>query len=276
MKIDKSSYYPQSYLNDESTYDPTIKPLVEEKPTTKSEREVVLVNENDNEEELSALELVASLQDSQENWLERTISGISVFLSWVLVPLFMPIFGLLFAFTLSILDYAPMATKMSFISITALLTIGIPGLLIFFLKKAGIVHDIGLNGRKERLIPYIILIACYLANAWFFNYKGAPSWLVMFFVAGAVGGLVNLIINFWWKISAHAAGVAGVVAMLIRIESFGFPHTGIHTWLLISIICCGLLGSARIWLGRHTIGQVMAGYAVGFCSVLFLTLIQIP
>ena len=43
-------------------------------------------------------------------------------------------------------------------------------------------------------------------------------------------------------------------------------------WLIAPIIVSGLLGSARVWLGRHTVWQVLAGYAVGFCSVFFLTM----
>ena len=39
------------------------------------------------------------------------------------------------------------------------------------------------------------------------------------------------------------------------------------------MVLSGLLGSARIWLGRHTVWQVVAGYAVGFCSVFFLMMV---
>ena len=37
--------------------------------------------------------------------------------------------------------------------------------------------------------------------------------------------------------------------------------------LLIAIGLSGILGTARVWLGRHTAWQVIAGYAVGFLSV---------
>ncbi len=104
-------------------------------------------------------------------------------------------------------------------------------------------------------------------------YKGAPMWLVMFFGGGAVAGAINLLINFRWKISAHAAGVAGVVALLIRIIRDGLPQDGAFLWLLIAIGLSGILGTARVWLGRHTAWQVIAGYAVGFLSVILMTLL---
>lgn len=203
----------------------------------------------------------------------RFLNGLSNVLSWVLVPLLMPVYGLILAFGLSILDVAPFRMRLVFTLIIFGLDVVVPMLLILLLKKLGIVSDVGLNGRKERLIPYLIMIVCYMGSAWFLAAKGAPLWLAMFFAGGAAAGLVNVIVNFRWKISAHAAGIAGVVALLIRIESTGSPEPQLMFWLILTVALAGLMGSARVWLGRHTVLQVLAGYAVGFCSVLFLTMI---
>lgn len=202
------------------------------------------------------------------------MTGLSHFLSWVFTPLFMPVYGLILAFSLSILDVAPMGMRVVFTLITAGICVVVPMLLIALLKKMGIVTDLGLNGQKERLIPYIITTVCFGATAWFMNVKGAPMWLSMFFAGGALASLINLFVNFSWKISAHAAGIAGIVALLIRIEKDGSPEPELFFWLLASIILTGMLGSARVWLGRHTVWQVLAGYAIGFCCVFFLTMIR--
>lgn len=212
-------------------------------------------------------------KDDPESPLEKAVTGISHLLSWVLVPLLMPVYGLMLAFGLSVLDVTPMHLRVNFTMIVAGITVAIPMILVVVLKKFGLVDDIGLNNRKERLIPYIITIIAYGAAAWFMAAKHAPLWLSMFFAGGAVAALINLLINFRWKISAHAAGIAGVVALLIRIAKDGYPEPELFTWLLITIGLAGLLGSARVWLGRHTVWQVVAGYAVGFCSVFFLTMI---
>lgn len=204
---------------------------------------------------------------------ERFANGISDVLSWVLVPLLMPVYGLILAFGLSILDVAPMGMRIVFTLIVAGIDVVVPMLLIILLKKMGLIQDLGLNGRKERLIPYVITTVCYAGTAWFMAAKGAPLWLSMFFAGGGLASLINLLINFSWKISAHAAGIAGIVALLIRIQKDGSPEPELFFWLLLTIVLAGLLGSARVWLGRHTVWQVLAGYAVGFCSVFFLTMI---
>ena len=104
--------------------------------------------------------------------------------------------------------------------------------------------------------------------------RGAPVWATMFFCGGAVASILNLLINFKWKISAHSAAIAGLVALLIRLQRDVAVEPHLVVWLLITVFCAGLLGSARVWLNRHTVWQVLAGYVVGFCSVFFMMYIH--
>lgn len=267
MKLDTSTYYPKSPLDEDSEEDSVKKKIkcevgVEQDVTDSGSTEV----RNPDSREVDTEEFPQTAG-------ERLLDGISTFLSWVLVPLLMPVYGVLFAFNLSILNFTPVSVKTTFTLITAAFTLAIPMLLVLLLKRMGVVQDIGLNGRKERLIPYIISILSLAGTGFFMWYKGAPMWLVMFFGGGAAAAMVNLLINFRWKISAHAAGIAGVVALLIRIIRTGFPMENTFMWLIIMIGLSGLLGSARVWLGRHTVWQVIAGYVVGFTAVILMTLI---
>ncbi|MDE6443036.1 MAG: phosphatase PAP2 family protein [Muribaculaceae bacterium] len=261
MKIDTSTYYPEVPGNDEFSLNRRSGSLFGEQPA-ESEKGP---GENPTPPPVMP-EPEVPPTDS-----ERFVTGISHLLSWVLVPMLMPVYGLILAFGLSILDLAPMGTRIGFTLIVAGINVLVPMLLVLLLKKLGLVQDLGLNGRKERLIPYIISIVALIVTAVFMYLKGAPYWLVWFFAGGAAGGVVNMIVNFWWKISAHAAGIAGVVALLVRIARDGNPHPAVFGWLIATIILAGLLGSARVWLGRHTVWQVMAGLTVGFTCVILFT-----
>ncbi|MDE6804994.1 MAG: hypothetical protein K2J29_10220, partial [Muribaculaceae bacterium] len=64
-------------------------------------------------------------------------------LSWVLVPLLMPVYGVMLIFGLSILDIAPMHTRVLFTIIVFIFNVGIPMGMVMVLKKAGVVEDIG-------------------------------------------------------------------------------------------------------------------------------------
>lgn len=215
----------------------------------------------------------APVQPEDHTPLERVITLCSNLISWIFVPLLMPVYGIMLIFSLSFLAYAPFHTKLVFTLIVFAANFLIPMLLVLLLKKMRIIDDIGLNGRKERLIPYIITIICLGGTGLFLYIKMAPLWVSMFYAGGALAALINLIVNFRWKISAHAAGMAGVVAMLIQVIKEGPSSEGMEWWIVGAIIMAGLLGSARIWLGRHTLMQVLAGSAVGFLSVWTLSLL---
>lgn len=270
MKIDTSSYYPKSTLGDEEQEEPKEpKETASLFPDSASE-EVPAVAE----ETPAPVETKPShepVYDPTEG--ERFLDNLSTALSWILVPLLMPVYGVLLAFNLSVLDYMAFPTKLVFTLIVAGINLVIPALLVILLKKMGLVDDLGLNGRKERFIPYIITVVAMAGTGLFMLSKHAPIWLVMFFAGGAVAGVVNMIVNFRWKISAHSAAIAGIVALLIRIMHNGPAAPSILTWLIVWIALSGLLGSGRVWLGRHTPAQVIAGYAVGFLSVFFMTMI---
>ena len=296
MKLDTSSYYPKSPLDDEpdpdhsaympghSAYMPgdssdpepsgsdQSSPEQPEQPDSPASPAVI--PDQRGAVQFQAEGLASSVSpDLPPTRLELLIDTFSSAVSWLLSPLLMPVYGIVLVFMLTLYSYVPMGVKLGFTLIVAGITIVVPALMVLLLKRLGMVDDLGLNGRKERTIPYLITILCMGGTGVFLAMKGFPLWVVMFYAGGALAGLIEAIINNWWKISAHGAGVAGLVALLVRMSHTPMVNPDVLTWLIVAVACAGLTGSARLWLGRHTLGQVLAGYAVGFCSVYFLTMI---
>lgn len=282
MKLDTSSYYPKSPLDDDdsrvnycSDYAPK-DPDAQEAEADEPEEVVEVVTE---EAEPSThdddyFQAADPEPDRPETDAEHAVTVLSNIVSWLMVPLLMPVYGIILILGLSILSYAPAPPKVGFTLVVAAINLGIPAITFPLLKRLGFIQDIGLNGRTERLIPYIITILCMMGTAWFLHSKGFPMWASMFYLGGALTGLVQVVVNLRWKISAHAAGIAGIVALLIQMSHDGFPTPDLLVWQIIAIACTGLVGSARLWLRRHTLGQVLAGYAVGFCCVYFMMMIH--
>lgn len=274
MKLDSSSYYPPSPLDD-SPYMPRGGEGAPESSGPGQEPDDDRGEngrpEIEDRESPPPCEPPAgddgSEPDLPPTQAENLFSGVAHGLSWVFVPLLMPVYAALLAFNYSVLAFTGFGTRAALTLIILLFNVGVPSLIVLILKKMGIVKDIGLNNRTERFIPYLIGIICLVGTALFLGYKHAPQWLVWFYMGGAAAGVVEVIVNHWWKISVHAAGIAGVVALLLHLIIFDYTLPGIETWLIISILLAGLLGAARIWLGRHTLAQVLAGYAVGFGAV---------
>lgn len=274
MKLDTSSYYPKSPLDDDPEFTPgsngDASPGKDSGPEEIVDAEVEVIAEVAACEEAGSDEHEPELPPTEG---EKAVNTFCTALSWIFVPLLMPVYGTLLAFGLSILSFTAPGVKLAFIAIVFGFNVVIPAIVVMLLKKAGVINDIGLNNQQERFLPYMVCILCLVGTALFMAHKHAPLWLVMFYYGGAAAGMVEVVINRWWKISVHAAGVAGIVALLMHILLGDYCASQTMLWLLISVGVAGLVGSARIWMQRHTLWQVLAGYVVGFCGVFFLMMV---
>ena len=67
--------------------------------------------------------------------------------------------------------------------------------------------------------------------------------------------LLVFCINLFWKISIHCVGVGGAAVLLFSVAEAGIAWPGVLAVLLV--------GWARLYLGVHTVAQVLAGFVLG-------------
>lgn len=175
---------------------------------------------------------------------------------------------------MSILSVLPLKALVLIVVISFVLTCILPAVCIYVMHRSGRVSDPGLNNRSERTIPYIICMLCYIGCGWFLFRCGAPLWLIMFFWGGAAAIVVNIIVNRWWKISAHAASMGGLTALFFRLVASHAAIVDLNLWITAVIVLTGAVMTARIYLGRHTLMQTLAGVTNGFLCVWLLTMVH--
>ncbi len=197
---------------------------------------------------------------------------ICTILSIIFSPLLVPTYGMMLTAFLTLLLFLPTGLLWTAIGITFVLTAVLPASTIALLYRAGVISDPGLNSRQERFIPYGVVILCYLGCAFFFYRASAPVWLPLFFSGAALATLINVIVNLRWKISAHAAGMGGLVALLLRVVVSHYALVDMTVWISVAIILSGMVMTARVYLERHTLGQVLAGFADGFLCVFLVSM----
>lgn len=198
------------------------------------------------------------------------INALSHFFSWVFSPLLTPTYGIIAVFAMTPLRYAQGSSIATVISVIFALTGVLPGLTVWLLTKFGDVSDLALSRRSDRLYPYIIMTAAMIAAGFYLRILKSPDWIPLFYWGAAGACVINFIINFKWKISAHGAGMGGLTALFAILTKYALPTIDVWIWLTIAIIICGLLAASRVWLGRHTPLQTIAGTLVGFLCV-FIT-----
>lgn len=196
---------------------------------------------------------------------------ISQLLSLLFSPLLVPTYGMMLASFLSVLAILPHRVLWTTVAITFVITCVLPLTVILALYKSGMVKDPGLNERGDRFIPYGVAMLCYLGCAFFLYRAAAPAWLSLFYVGGAAAIAVNTLVNLKWKISAHAAAVSGLVAMLFRLAATHQAIYNMNVWISCGVVLAGMVMTSRVYLGRHTLLQVLAGAANGFLCVWLIS-----
>ena len=188
-------------------------------------------------------------------------------LSNVLSPLLMPTYGVFIVFWVSVLCLLPYGTRVSVLLMCMGITCILPLIFLSVLRHFKLVKDLHVNIREQRFIPYMFTAVCYLVAAYYLYYRHSPQWFVTFMVGSAVTVVVMALINLKWKISAHMAGIGGVIALIYQIHVQGLSAFDLFWLLCFIIILAGLLGSARLVRKRHDMWQVLAGVIVGFLCV---------
>lgn len=136
----------------------------------------------------------------------------------------------------------------------------LPVLSLYYLKRTGMIGDLMVNERDERLIPFVCVFGSYLLGTGFLWVFNAPSTMVALMVSYVVTSLVMMVITLRWKISIHAAGVAGPSMFLVlKYNLVLWP------FLIVTLLVCW----SRWRLKVHTIKQVFAG---AFLSVIITSI----
>ena len=205
--------------------------------------------------------------------MDKILKYLSVFFSGAFHPILAPFYGFLILLDVSILQIMPQVYRNLLLLIVLIFTTIIPIIFIFILKKLKVISSVALRERKERLIPYIIIIACYIFCTVLLLKFRLPGWSLGMLIGSCFSLVTLLIVNLKWKISAHATGLGGILACIMYL--YFFQACVSIDFLSLVILITGAVGSARVFLGRHTIAQVIAGYANGFAWVLLLIMMNI-
>ena len=203
---------------------------------------------------------------------ERDLILAARVVSMLFTPFYLPLVGMLALFIFSYLRIFPFAYKLQVILMVYIFTILLPTFIIHLYRRYQGWSLLQLGTKERRMIPYVISIICYLTCYYVMSLLHIPHFMGRILVAALMVQIVCAIINIWWKISTHTAAIGGVAGALIafaRIFSFNPVW-----WLCLIFIIGGMVGTSRMILRQHSLGQVVGGFWIGFLcaaiAILFL------
>jgi membrane-associated phospholipid phosphatase len=145
-------------------------------------------------------------------------------------------------------------------ALTAIALLILPPTLYFYFRLfRGHYSDDDISHRHQRTGLYIFSLGSVVLASLALYSLSVPT--VFLRLIGASLGILVLcmLINFVWKVSVHSASIA----TLATLSAVYRPWLGLVFWLAAIA-----LGWARIRTGNHTLGQVMAGWAIAVGSIL--------
>jgi membrane-associated phospholipid phosphatase len=191
------------------------------------------------------------------------MKSISHVISTVFQPLLMPTYGIMLLFVYTYFGVIYRHQFWQIVSPVILFSFAIPVILIYILFRIGVVSDLSLKIRRQRIYPYLITLLSYTVMIIFYYRMHMPRWFMMIMVASVVIMVIAILITLLWKISAHMFGIGGLIGGAMAVSYFVERSNPYYMFMGLFIIA-GLVGTSRLILKRHTLPQVIAGFMLGF------------
>lgn len=214
--------------------------------------------------------------------LEWLAYGISVVSHPLLIPTYMLILLLLINPYLFGVNSIGEPGGRLILLLVFLYTFFLPVISIVIMRFLGFIQDFHVADKQQRIGPYLITGILYL---WvFYNFKEnaqIPTAYTAFMLGTVIALFAAFFANIFTKISTHAVGMGGLVAMVIitmllfSYNTFLLPlpwgeeiRMRVGTLLIFVILAAGLVGSSRLILKAHDPIDLYGGYLIGFTAQL--------
>ena len=142
----------------------------------------------------------------------------------------------------------------------------LPLSIIPFFLFGKLVSTIKMGTRGERVLPLTITALLYYICFYIIAKSSIGPVITVFLLASAIVVTLVLGISFFWKISAHLAGLGGITGLILGL-SFRLK-ADLMAYLLIILAITGLVALARLLLDEHTPSQVYTGFLLGLITMI--------
>ena len=187
-------------------------------------------------------------------------------ISVVLHPLFLSFYATLLAVLLMPYQFAGINIEggVKIYLLVFINTIFLPLIFLFLLKKLDFINSFYLRTNKERIIPFIGVSVFY---TWaFISVKNTdlPPIIYQILLGATISLYTLFFINMFVKASMHSTGMGAFLILMLHLLLVS-PFN-ILLLFCLCVLCIGLLGSARLYLGEHKPFDIYFGYIIGMIS----------
>lgn len=184
-------------------------------------------------------------------------------ISFIFHPLFIAFYFLVFLLTTNPIYFSSINTRIALVMV-CYHTILFPGIAMLLLKKVELVDSLQITDKRQRIIPLIITIICYVWAFLSFKKVGFPYPYLWFFLGVLIALFLAFVINIFYKISLHMLSCGGIIIALITM--FYYSQSDISYYFIGSILLTGIIASTRLYLHAHNAREIAYGLIVGILA----------
>ena len=153
-------------------------------------------------------------------------------------------------------------------ALTFAATFFMPLISVLVLLKAKQITSLEMSIKEERRLPYLITAMFYFVESYLLTLTHASGFVNSWILGSTLLILIVMVINLFWKISAHMVAIGGLCGMMIAL-SYRL-QINLHYQLILLFTIAGLVGFARLKPNSHSPSQVYVGFLLGVSTELFL------
>ena len=211
---------------------------------------------------------LATDKEDEGKYVKRMILAARI-ISMIFTPFYLPLVSLVALFIFSYMSRLPLFYQLKVVILVYLFTVFLPSILIHLYRRYQGWTTFQMGRKERRMVPYIIAIMCYFTCYYLMTVMRIPQFMANIVVTALAIQVVCAIVNIWWKICIHMAGIGGMAGALLAI-SLVFQFNPLW-WLSVIILVAGLVGTARMILRQHSLRQIVGGFMVGaVCGFLLI------
>ncbi|MBP3420524.1 MAG: hypothetical protein J6K74_08055 [Marinifilaceae bacterium] len=196
------------------------------------------------------------------------LNSVATWAGRVFHPFMLPIYLLLDILVISPYGrIVPLISKVAIWGTVLTTAILLPSVVIFILKRRGVIKGVSLDNREDRVWPLLSVgVFMSLGYLLLMLFPMTEIFIRLLFTV-AIQVLLVSVVSLYWKISMHAVawgamcGIFYVLGPLFR-DAF-----------ICSVVISGIVISSRLLIGAHNGWQVTAGYVQGVLLTIILLLL---
>ena len=186
--------------------------------------------------------------------------SIALAISYLFHPALMPTVGALILLYVSPY-YFPPEVRLYAATFIFASTYLFPALSVILMQRLGMISDLHMKEGKERRLPFIATAIFFYFCAQTLKNFPLPPIFSTFVLGCALVIVISFLFLKWWKVSIHAAGMSGIIALVVYLAvrydlRLIWPIAGLF-------FAAGVLGTVRLYLRSHNLFEVLLGYLIG-------------